>query len=79
MIWPFNRNWPTEYEKNTVFSSLEKNNRPANRWLNLEIAVRGQSPSPLTGMFFLGLYHHVCLGVLFVCLQNYLNNVLDII
>jgi hypothetical protein len=37
-------------------------------------------------MFFFGLYHHVSQGVrggnyvcLFVCLQNYLNNVQDII
>jgi len=25
--------------------------------------VRGQLPSPLTGMFLFGLYHHVRLGV----------------
>jgi hypothetical protein len=25
--------------------------------------IRGQSPSPLTGMFFFGLYHQVRLGV----------------
>jgi hypothetical protein len=52
---------------------------------NFHPSVRGQSPSPLTGMFFFGLYLHVRLGVRggnYVCLfvpHNYLNNVLDII
>jgi len=35
-------------------------------------AIRGQSPSPLTGMFFFGLYHHVRQGVRggnYVCLS----------
>jgi len=32
--------------------------------------VRGQSPSPLTGMFFFGLYHHVRQGV---CGGNYVR------